>query len=723
MENHEHEPGNGRRYLQQYGLAHDNVTSLNLFLDGVHLGPEGALQVARGLTENWSLTHLELRRTEVTSQGAVPVAQALVANSTLSYLGLGRNKLCNAGGLHVAEALKHNQTLRSIDLEWNDLRDECGSAIAAMLEVNNSLTELSLERNKIQRDGMAAIGAALGRNAKLKSLNLGWNRAKVVGAIAIADGLRKNGCLLSLNVAMNQIGQEGAFAIANALSENYTLLSLNLQHNRIGDSVVMLGEALKDNHTLRELNMENCLLTPELGVLFGKALSENKSLMSLNISRNDIQDAGVVAVAHAFKSKHSIRFLDLSETGTTQNAMPAVADLLDSCVNLQTLLLEENKIGSEGGRILATRLRTLCPLTSLNLSRTRLEAKGVKAIAEAVKASPVKYMRNMQLADNEGGSEAILLLCKALIHGSSLVSLDLSNNDVTDAVREALSQVLVANPNLSYIFLKGNPVAVDLGNTALYRDEAQPYLSGVLGMQWSPPKSGDEESTLPPVADPSQRDDPYVPSANFASSNLASGSATKNAKVAADIQQAVGDSSVAPTRGDGVFLPGNGCVIDPNDVNHIHSLEALERFAAETDKVVAKSAAAAAAAAEQRPAASTGVRAAKATHTPVNIVSQLKTARLVKRPHTFQSHRLEGNISELLLTDDQLRKEFNKLDRDGNGYLNSDEFKSVYASFNNFGVVPSDRELQGILTRHNTRGDNKITYNEYCVIMLGLARR
>ena len=707
MEVQEPEPGNGLKYLQQYGLAHDGITSLNLFLDGVQLGPEGALQVSRGLTENWSLTSLELRRNDLTHQGAIPLAQALVTNRSLTYLGLGRNKLSNSGGLHIAEALRYNQTLRSIDLEWNDLRDESGVALAEMLTTNNSLIELSVERNKIQRDGIASIGGALAHNKKLKLLNLGWNRAKIVGAIAIADGLRQNQHLLSLNMAMNQIGQEGAFAIANALSENYTLISLNLQHNRIGDSLIMLGEALKGNHTLRELNMEGCSLTSELAVLFGKALVENASLMSLNISRNDIRDAGVISVASAFKSKHSIRFVDFSETGATHISMPAVSDLLDACVNFQTLLLEDNNIGSEGIKIIATKLKALTPLTSLNLSRTRLEAKGVKILADALKSSTVKYMRTLQLADNDAGSESALQLCKALTHGSCLLSLDLSTNDISDIVKEAICQVLVANPSLPYVFLKGNPLAMNSDNnsTAIFKEEAQPFLTGVLGMHWCPPKTGEEAAVTGEA-------EIYAPSGNFASKNIMTGSVRESAKSIAELTSPNGDASpaVVSIRGDRVLTPGDGSAnVNDDIVGAAASLRNLEAFAAENNKDL-----------EQR---NVEVDVARRTQVPVKLVSTLRHSRLVQKPYKCQTHRLENNMNELLLTDDQLRKEFNNLDTDGNGFLNKTEFKKIYRSFNNFGVVPSDREIDGILKKHNTRGDERIMYNEYCVIMLGIARR
>eukprot|EP01063_Lacrimia_lanifica_P024128 TRINITY_DN32091_c0_g1_i1.p1 TRINITY_DN32091_c0_g1~~TRINITY_DN32091_c0_g1_i1.p1 ORF type:complete len:706 (+),score=241.17 TRINITY_DN32091_c0_g1_i1:65-2182(+) len=705
MDEHDPDPGNGKKYLKEYGLLDERVSSLNLFLDGITAGPEGALQIARGLTENYSLTALEMRKSDVGQGGAVPLGQALVTNKTLTYLGLGRNKLGNSGGMQIAEAVKHNQTLLSLDLEWNDLRDEAGVALADMMASNNSLLTLSLERNKLQKEGMAALGSALAVNKKLKTLNLGWNRAKIVGAISLADGLRQNNTLVNLNLAMNQIGPEGSFAIANSLSENSTLVSLNLQHNRVAESVVMIGEALRVNTSLKELNLESCSLTAENVVFFAKALAANTTLKSLNLSRNELGDAGVSAVAKALTARTNIRLLDLSETTMTHLAVEDLAGLLDTCPNLQTLVMEDNHIGHEGVKWLAAKLRGVCPLTALNLNRTKLEAKGVKCLAEAIQLSPVHYLRDLQLASNAAGTEAALALTKALCLGNSLASLDLCNNDISEQIEETLCHVLVSNPHLPYIYLKGNPIASEYQNAALYRDEAQPMLKNLAAGLAHRSGSGKDLTLVPPShvshhPHLESQEDPYVPSSNFASANVATGGVNNNV-VSLEEMQSVPNPKVShvntavPPRGMASFIPGDKDLTNEERAARNVAEAAVTR---RTNELFSE----------------------KRTD---QVVSPFKTARMVHRPNAFQSSRLEGNINELLLTDDQLRKEFNKLDRDGNGWLAEDEFRSIYKNFDNFGVTPSERELNALIKKNNMRNDGKITFNEYCVIMLGLARR
>ncbi|KAJ9450023.1 RAN GTPase-activating protein 1 [Diplonema papillatum] len=734
MNEHEPDPENGKQYLAKYGVTHDNVTSLNLFLDDRQIGAEGALELARGLCENWSLTNVELRRSEVTWQGAVPLAQALVSNKTLLHLGLGRNQLTSSGGCHIAEALKLNQTLQSVDLEWNDLRDEAGLAIANMLKVNNSLLVLSLERNKLQRDACTALGAALAVNTKLRALNLGWNRAKAVGAISIADGLRKNKNLRYLNLAMNQIGVEGTFSIANALVENGTLESLTLQHNRMGDSIIMLGAAMRVNNTIRELNLESTQLNTEGVQLFATALQSNTSLEALNLSRNDLRNEAASALSAALRGKTHLRYIDLSSTNLT-GAEPAagVAELLESCPNLQTVLLEDNDLGIAGGHALAAKLQNSTPITCLNVSNCGLEPVGVKAIADALRRSAHLYLRSLQIAGNDAGYEAVVTLCRALQGVSSLVSLDLSGNNISDTAKEALCMVLVANPQLNYIFLNNSSLE-SLRSHALFQDEAHPYLNRTHGLSWSPPsllkKGGDSPRT-------SSTPSPHIPSSNFASTNVSVGTIDKLPTAPERAFEPSAVSMVQPIRGTHIYNAGNTLPSAKGKKTSLTEAEANE------EKAAREEGAAAPVTIKNVPR---GIRQAKEVRlsgkelqlpviTHASLVtppvaepcarywSATKASRLFPKPSAYQLKHFETNISEVLLTDDQLRTEFNRLDRNGNGYLEEDEFKPVFQSFDNYGVTSTEGEIRSVIRKHNRRGDGKITFDEYCIIMLGLARR
>jgi hypothetical protein len=58
--------------------------------------------------------------------------------------------------------------------------------------------------------------------------------------------------------AGRQLGEGGAQAIAAALRENHTLTELNLDHNSLGEGGAQaVAAALRENHTLTELNLDD----------------------------------------------------------------------------------------------------------------------------------------------------------------------------------------------------------------------------------------------------------------------------------------------------------------------------------------------------------------------------------------------------------------------------------------------------------------------------------
>lgn len=60
-----------------------------------------------------------------------------------------------------------------------------------------------------------------------------------------------------------------------------------------------MGDALKANNVLEELDISNNRLTTEAAVLIGKGLSINETLKVLKMGQNPMQSAGCYAVCAA----------------------------------------------------------------------------------------------------------------------------------------------------------------------------------------------------------------------------------------------------------------------------------------------------------------------------------------------------------------------------------------------------------------------------------------
>eukprot|EP01062_Namystynia_karyoxenos_P073171 TRINITY_DN7000_c0_g1_i1.p1 TRINITY_DN7000_c0_g1~~TRINITY_DN7000_c0_g1_i1.p1 ORF type:complete len:302 (+),score=110.26 TRINITY_DN7000_c0_g1_i1:96-908(+) len=82
-----------------------------------------------------------------------------------------------------------------------------------------------------------------------------------------------------------------------------------------------------------------------------------------------------------------------------------------------------------------------------------------------------------------------------------------------------------------------------------------------------------------------------------------------------------------------------------------------------------------------------------------------------------------NDVSGVLITEEQIRQLWAHYDVDGNGYLSKDEVKRIYQGFDSFGVEDGDKRVDTVLSKYNMMGDGKVTYDEFAILMLDIARR
>lgn len=136
------------------------------------------------------------------------------------------NTLQLSGGAAIAKALTHNETLKHLDLSWNKLGISSAHHLGNSLFINRQLMTLNLAYNCIKDDGAEAIGSALISNASITHLDISSNSIRSVGAIVIGVSLRYNKSIKYLNISRNSIGEAGGWAMVQSL--NYQSIERNI---------------------------------------------------------------------------------------------------------------------------------------------------------------------------------------------------------------------------------------------------------------------------------------------------------------------------------------------------------------------------------------------------------------------------------------------------------------------------------------------------------------
>ena len=287
----------------------------------------------------------------------------ILENSTklkLTSLDISGCSLGDSGIVEVANGLINNKTLISLDISNNMIHFGLEKFLDVLLEGNTSLKELDLSGNglSLRRLGPAInkLSELLKNNKTLTRLFLSGCELSDIECVApIAAGLRNNNTLRYLDLSDNGLREEGASEIAKSLKNNTSLLNLDLSRNNIGnEGAIAIAAVLKNNNTLRYLDLSDNEIGEEGVSEIAKSLINNTSLLNLDLSRNLIRGVGAIAIADALKNNTSLLNLDLSGNNIGDEGAIAIADVsFFKNKALEHLDISYNGIGKEGVKAIA----------------------------------------------------------------------------------------------------------------------------------------------------------------------------------------------------------------------------------------------------------------------------------------------------------------------------------------------------------------------------------
>ena len=131
---------------------------------------EGAVHLGTGLTNNHSLTTLEMGDNPIGDIGAAALGDIIRDNTVLETLHIDYCELTSQGFVQLAAGLISNTSLKTLWLSGNHCGMEGAKAIGNMLEENKTLQGLYLDHDDSLEEGVAVIMAGLQHNATLSEL-------------------------------------------------------------------------------------------------------------------------------------------------------------------------------------------------------------------------------------------------------------------------------------------------------------------------------------------------------------------------------------------------------------------------------------------------------------------------------------------------------------------------------------------------------------------------
>ena len=278
-------------------------------------------------------------------------------NGTLNQTSLDLSS-CEIGGevFDIMKALETDTCLTELDLSDNVIDVEGASVIASCIGGKNEcLQVLNLEGNKyLGIEGNVKVAMSLKSNVCLTDLKIDWALLPFTITVKVLSfnhnayqptelrfrksglkddevkllcaAMKNNKSVKVLNLEENSISDVGAFALSAMLMSNENLESLNLYFNEIGNlGCSAFGEALKANGSrLKRLNMNMNNIGDDGLMKLASGLKSNTSLMELNLSGNNIKHNGALALARALEDENTTLETLTLLTQLTQAAIDAL---------------------------------------------------------------------------------------------------------------------------------------------------------------------------------------------------------------------------------------------------------------------------------------------------------------------------------------------------------------------------------------------------------------
>lgn len=290
---------------------------------------------------------LKLARNAISQQALKYIFEAWKYNQTITVLSLARSGINDKTVKYVAKMLGKNETLQELDLSSNRITASGMELLSEGLVYNRTLVRLCLQSNNIKREGAPFLARLLTKNRVLRHLNVGSNGLGSEGCIMIADAVRFNRTLISLSLDMNEMGPKGATSMSAALVSNRHLNYLYLPHNNIGDQgLVEICESLKRNKSLIGLDLElNNIGSGQslVGmVALGEVLRTNRTLREINLAYNLFSGDAVSELMKGVAVNSTLESINFTNCGISTEGALAIAEVLPSARGLQNLGLTSN---------------------------------------------------------------------------------------------------------------------------------------------------------------------------------------------------------------------------------------------------------------------------------------------------------------------------------------------------------------------------------------------
>ena len=220
--------------LNDTGVGEEDCAQLALLIDlkvlvigDNSLSSNSVASIMEGQLQNSTIQELQMEDSHLSEKNFVSLSSLLQQSvCQLRELDISRCGIRCEGAVHLGTSLTNNHSLTRLEIEDNPIGDIGATALGNMIRDNTVLETLYMNRCEITSQGFVQLAAGLISNTSLKTLSLSFNQCGIEGAKAIGNMLEENKTLQALLLYGDDSLEEGVAVIMADLQHNTTLSQL-----------------------------------------------------------------------------------------------------------------------------------------------------------------------------------------------------------------------------------------------------------------------------------------------------------------------------------------------------------------------------------------------------------------------------------------------------------------------------------------------------------------
>ncbi|XP_065919173.1 protein NLRC3-like [Dysidea avara] len=430
-----------------------------------------------------SLTVLNISNSEVNDDGAVQIAESIEFNSVLQHLDISNNHITYKGLMCILEAstnsnleilnMTHNNIQRSgfmrIEQYIKELHCKC------LLKIYTSWNDILTQRCfKTMTCSFYKVSNGLDGKDSFYIISDFEEDVWPIEKISnidyrvehICDCIKENSTLKEINLDWCLRNTTKVKVFAEAIKLNQTIEKLGISYNWLHDICAAMGDCLKSNNSLKELTMRGNQSNGFKKLIEG--IKVNKSLVKLDISSIRISDVGAVAMGDCLKNNNTLKELNMIENNINSEGGKKLAEALKVNKSLEKLDISSNRISDDGAVDMGDCLKNNNSLKELNIRCNNINSEGGKKLAEALKVN--KSLEKLDISSNRISDDGGVDMGDCLKNNNSLKELNIRCNNINSEGGKKLAEALKVNTSLEKLYITGNGLLSDSELIANLRD-------------------------------------------------------------------------------------------------------------------------------------------------------------------------------------------------------------------------------------------------------------